>query len=423
MGRVLLTTIGSLGDLHPLIGIGLELRRRGHTVGFCTSEAYRARIKSLGFEFDPLRPNASPENEAAAELVREIMDPKSGVERLLCDWILPELRSTYLDLLQAVTRAPRAELLVSGELVYPAPLIAEKFSVPWASCTTAPMSFFSAHDPPVLAPVPNLSKLLRRFGPGINQAAFNLMKRVTRSWSEPVRTLRAELGLAAGKDPIYEGKFSPSLVLAMFSPILAAPQPDWPPNTVLTGFPFYDGPAGISSLPAGLAKFLEDGEPPIVFTLGSSAVLDPGRFYEESAAAADLLKRRAVLLMGDNPHPARLPKGVAAFGYVRFSDLFPKAAAVVHQGGIGTTGQTMRAGLPMLVMPYNFDQPDNAARITRLGLGQSIPRGAYRSNRVAGQLNEILNTGNYRNNAMTIGAIVQKENGATAAADALQRLL
>ena len=423
MSRILFATIGSLGDLHPLIAIALELRQRGHTVRFCTSASYRPRLEALGFGFDPLRPDATPENESLAEMVRQILDPRRGAERLLRGVIMPRLRETYQDLRQAAGGPPPTDLLVCGELVYPAPVVAEKLGLRWATCITAPMSFFSAYDPPVLAPVPRLSRILRRFGPSVNTAAIRLIKFATRNWSQPVRQLRAELGLGPGQDPIYEGKFSPHGVLALFSTVLARAQPDWPPNTVITGFPFYDGAPTPAPLASELARFLEQGPPPIVFTLGSSAVLDPGEFYQESAQAAALLKRRAILLVGPNPAPTPLPPGVASFGYLRFSELFPHAAAVVHQGGIGTTGQVLRAGCPMLVMPFNFDQPDNATRIVRLGAGRTLSRSRYSAHRVVAELRLLLEAPHYRAHAKELSLVVASESGVATAADSLERLL
>jgi rhamnosyltransferase subunit B len=426
VSRIVLSTLGSLGDLHPLIAIGLELRRRGHEVSFCVSETYRPRIISLGFAFEPLRPDATPENPAMSQLVREIMDPRKGAERLIRGLLVPALRATYDDLLRAIAKPRRADLLVCGELVYPAPLIAEKLGIPRASYITAPMSFFSKYDLPILPPAPQLAGVLRRMGrlgPSIGGAAINLVKFATRNWSEPIRTLRKELGLPPGKDPIYEGKFSPHLVLATFSQVMAKPQPDWPPATVLTGFPFYDGAPDENSVPPELTRFLEAGDPPIVFTLGSSAVCDPGRFYIESAQAAGLLNRRAVLLVGRNPPPQPLPEEVIAVPYVRFSELFPRATAVVHQGGIGTTGQTLRASRPMLVIPYNFDRPDNAARMVRLGVGRLISRAIYSAGRVARHLEKILGDPVYLKNATEIGKAVQRENGSLTACDAVQKLL
>jgi UDP:flavonoid glycosyltransferase YjiC (YdhE family) len=144
--------------------------------------------------------------------------------------------------------------------------------------------------------------------------------------------LRAEIGLPpTPESPLFEGQYSPALVLALFSKSLADKQRDWPLQTVITGFPFYDQD-GEAGMPSELLRFLDAGPPPLVFTLGSSAVLDAGRFYHHSAIAAKLLGRRAVLLVGKETRnrPASLPEGVVAFDYAPFSELFPRAAAIVH---------------------------------------------------------------------------------------------
>ena len=184
-----MATLGSLGDLHPVIAIGLELRQRGHTVSFSTSAPYRPRIESLGFEFRPMRPDVAVENASMAQLVREIMDARKGAERLLRGFIFPQLRATYKDLMQATPGNGGADLLVSGKLVYAAPLVAEKTGMRWASYITSPMSFFSAYDLPVLLPVPGLARLLRLMGLTVNRTAIRAVKLATRSWSEPVRQL------------------------------------------------------------------------------------------------------------------------------------------------------------------------------------------------------------------------------------------
>jgi len=150
---------------------------------------------------------------------------------------------------------------------------------------------------------------------------------------EPVQRLRGDLGLPPGKDPTYEGQFSPWLVLAMFSRVLAQPKPDWPPNVRITGQIFYDGSSTSRTLPPDLARFLSLGPAPVVFTLGTSAVEAAGDFYRESLDAARRLGVRAVLLVGRNPNnrpPGPLPEGVTAFAYAPFSAIFPRAAAVVH---------------------------------------------------------------------------------------------
>ena len=254
----------------------------------------------------------------------------------------------------------------------------------------APFSFFSAFDPPVLPPYPKLARADK--APGMGRAMRRLARFVTRKWPEPIYELRRELGLPPGPNPIFDAKHSPNLVLALFSRVLGTEQKDWPANTLITGFCFYDADAGNAALPAQLEEFLAAGEPPVVFTLGSAAVLAAGDFYEQSARAAKKLGVRAVLLIGSDPrndprnrpHPQELPDSICVAEYAPYSGLFPRASLVVHQGGVGTTAQCLRAGRPMLIMPYSHDQPDNARRMKPHGRGarhpalaiQAVARGA-----------------------------------------------
>jgi rhamnosyltransferase subunit B len=415
--RVVLTTFGSLGDLHPFVAIGLTLRARGHAVTLATTPFYRAKVEALGLDFHPLRPDLQPD----PELVRRAMDPHKGPEVILRQLVMPALRDTYEDLAAAVRGA---DLLLSHPLAFVARPAAETQGVRWASAVLAPLSFFSAHDPPVLATAPWLGAL-RVLGPRVYRLLFGLLRRGIRHWADPYHRLRAELGLPPGPDPIFEGQYAPDLVLALFSPELGRPQPDWPPQTCVTGFPFFDED-GSPGLPAELAHFLEAGPAPLVFTLGSSAVFDPGRFYEESAAAAARLGRRAVLLVGRLPGagPAgSLPEGIRAFDYAPFSELFPRAAAVVHQGGVGTIGQALRAGVPMLVVPFAHDQPDNAERVRRLGVAGVLPCARYNSARAAAALRRLLEDPGYAARAAAVGRRVRGEDGTAVACDALERLL
>ena len=196
------------------------------------------------------------------------------------------LPQTYDDLLDAATKPERADLLLLGELNYAGPLVAEVTGIPWASYVLAPFSFFSAFDPPVLPPYPRLARA-DKVVPGMGRAIKRLARFVTRKWPEPIYELRRELGLPSGANPIFDAKHSPNLVLALFSRVLGVEQKDWPPNTFVS-------PASVFTMPMpamrhcrrDLEEFLAAGEPPVVFTLGSAAVLAAGNFYELSARAA-----------------------------------------------------------------------------------------------------------------------------------------
>ncbi len=414
--RIVLATIGSLGDLHPCIALALGLRQRGHHPVIASTEVYRAKVEGLGLEFHPLRPDVAAHDPA---MVRELMDMRRGPAFLLRELILPALPGTYQDLLAA---ASGADLIIAGEIVFAAPMAAEKLRLPWVSALLSPLSFYSAYDPPVSPYAPSLA-FLGRINWRFNRILIGLSRLAFRNWWEPVYRLRRELGLRPGRDPLFQDKFSAELILALFSPEIAPPQPDWPKNTVQPGYVFYDQDDARSGLPAELEEFLQAGEAPIVFTLGSTAVHAPRTFFEQSAEAARILNRRAVFLTGQNPPPSAMSSTSIAVPYAPFSELFPHAAVVVHQGGSGTTAQALRAGHPTLIMPCGFDQPDNAARVKRIGAGLTVTRDSYNARTAAKTLRRLLTNSVYAENAQKIAGRLEREDGLGVACDAIERLL
>ncbi len=369
--KFLLCTLGSHGDIHPYLAIGRELRLRGHSVTLATSRGYRELIHEHGLQFVPIRPESRIEDQA---LMRRIMDSRGGPETIIRELLMPVFRDTYLDL---VLPAAEADLLVSHVLTYAVPVLAEKTGKPWVSTVLSPMVFFSAHDVPVLAPAPFLARF-RVLGPGFNAWLFRQLKRVSRSWTRPVAELRQELGLAAGRDPLWEGQHSPHGVLALFSGHFGPPQPDWPAPVRITGFPFLDLPE--ESLEPRLQQFLNEGDRPLVFALGSSAVKIAGEFYHRASRISERLQRRAVLVAGrfaDELNRSLSPTQIAV-PWTSYSQLFPRAAVVVHHGGVGTTAECLRAGVPQLVVPFAHDQFDNADRVSRMGCGSQLPHARVR---------------------------------------------
>lgn len=419
--RIVLSNIGTFGDINPLIALALELKRRGHTPVMALPAVYQPKIVPLGLEFHSIRPDIDPTNTILVEM---IYDVNKGTERGLREFLFPVLRHTFDDLLDAATKPARADLLLLGELNYAGPIVAEVTGIPWASYVLAPFSFFSAFDPPVLPPYPRLARADKLI-PGMGRGMRRLARFVTRKWPEPVYDLRRELGLPRDKNPIFDAKHSPHLVLALFSRVLGVEQKDWPENTLITGFCFYDADAGNAALPPHLEAFVSAGEPPVVFTLGSAAVLAAGSFYEVSARAAKRLGGRAVLLIGTDPRnrpTESLPDSICVAEYAPYSALFNRASLVVHQGGVGTTAQCLRAGKPMLIMPYSHDQPDNARRMRRLGAGRTILRSNYKPWRVTRALRAMLGMPSLAESAQSAARQIAKENGVETAVNALETL-
>ncbi|MGH9971092.1 MAG: glycosyltransferase [Pyrinomonadaceae bacterium] len=416
--RIILTTFGSFGDIHPYMAISMELQRRGHEPVIATSALYQGKIEGVGLRFAAVRPNLPPPQEQDQEMMNRVMEPKAGPKYLMEELIFPHVRDGYDDLL-AISAG--ADLLVTHPITFAGPLVARKTGIPWISTVLAPLSFFSAYDPPVPPFWPWLVNL-KVFGPGALKVMIDFTKRTYRAKS--IDVFREELGIADYGNPIFDGQHSPELILALFSKVFAAPQPDWPPQARITGFAFYDG-RHEKEMPPELLQFLNAGPAPIVFTLGSSAVWVARDFFHESIAAAKKLKRRAVLLIGDerNRPQESLPPEIIAVDYAPFESLLERGSVMVHHGGVGTTSQGLRAGIPTLIVPFAFDQSDNAAHAERLGTSRTLYRKQYQAARVAGELEKLLSNPQYASKAKQFGQSLRAENGVAMACDLIEDFL
>jgi UDP:flavonoid glycosyltransferase YjiC (YdhE family) len=411
LARILFTTFGSYGDLYPYIAIGIELQKLGHRVILATSVGYREKVESERLGFVPVRPDFSLEDR---EMLRFFFDQRRGTERVIRA-MAEVIRASYEDIFDA---AGDADVIVTHPVAMAAVAVAEKRRLPWISTVLAPISFLSACDPPIPPAAPWLTRV-RQLGPSFMRAAWSLVKYGSRRWVRPVTELRREIGLATGPHPLFEGSHAPDLVLALFSSIFAAPQPDWPKQVQITGFPFYDGPQ--KALPGALDAFLNAGSPPVVFTLGSSAVGAAGSFYSESLQAVKRLRIRAVFLTG--PHQQSLaetvPPDILIWPAAPHAQLFACASAIVHQGGIGTTAQSMRSGRPMLVVPFAHDQFDNAERVRRLGVAKVVSRSRYSASTAEATLHSLLENDAYKQPAFDVSQIIREERGKAVAALAI----
>jgi UDP:flavonoid glycosyltransferase YjiC (YdhE family) len=194
----------------------------------------------------------------------------------------------------------------------------------------------------------------------------------------------------------------------------------------VVGFPFFDQDVS-AELSAAAAAFLAAGERPVVFTLGSSVVRLPTTFFAESYEAIKAVGCRAIFLVGDNdrvvPAATRSDPRVLVSKYEPFSRLFPAAAAVVHQCGIGTTSQALRSGIPQVLCPFAHDQPDNAARVVRHGCGVALDGYRVRAGKMAGALRQILGDDTFRRRGQEFAAGMRHRDFPTALGEAVEGFL
>jgi UDP:flavonoid glycosyltransferase YjiC (YdhE family) len=418
--RIAFTPWGSFRDLHPYLAVAIEMKKRGHDVLVATSEVYRAKVEGEGLRFHAVRPDLR-EILDHPERFDDIMHALKGQERLFRGVIMASVREMFNDLRAGVAGC---DMLVSHVAMSAAPVVAEYLSIPWVSVVLQPAVLWSATDASYF---PITRGALRR-SPAFAHLFFRFVRILTNNWMRPLYDLRRQLGLPVeGKHPLFEGQFSSLGTLAFFSQLFAKPQPDWPPNSIATGFAFYDKlDADSAGLSSEMEEFLDRGEAPIIFTLGTSAVHVRSNFYEVSYRAAEKLGKRAILLVGPNfESRMKLPStgNILVANYAPYSQLLPRGAATVHSGGIGTTAQALRAGKPQMVMPFSHDQPDNGDRVRRLGVGAMVPRRDYSVSRLCRELTELLSNEQIASNARKLGCRIEAENGTQNAADALERIV
>lgn len=424
--RVVLATFGTHGDLHPFVALALALRERGADAVLAAGEVYRDKVEAEGIGFFPMRPSVEAVAQRLAMTPRELARAVAARPQFLLQRIiLPSLREAYDDAMAAMDGA---DLVVTHSVAYGARLAAEKRGLPRIGIVLQPMLFASVTDPPVVADFPRLSRWIYRQGPAWTRAFLGLGRHVARRWARPIDRFRRQVGLPpATAHPLFEGQFGGAGAIGLYSPLLGPPQADHPPHTTIAGFAFYDSEkGGPATLSPSLQAFLEAGPAPVVFTQGTSAIHDAEEFVRESLAAVDLLGVRAVLVLDEEQArrwSLHAKATIHVTGYAPYSALFPRAAVNVHHGGIGTTAQALRAGRPQLITPYLVDQPDNAARVVRLGVGRELPRRRWRGREIAASVRVLLERPEYASAALETGWQVAREDGAAVAADTILSVL
>ncbi|RZL94600.1 MAG: glycosyltransferase [Variovorax sp.] len=363
--KILIGAAGSLGDTLPFVALGLALQQRGHAVRLFASESYAGHAAGL-----PFTAVASVAETDALLHDPRVIDPRGGLA-LISEAFAAGLPRAFEAMRAEVV--PGQTLAVGSTLAFATRLLKDTLGVPTATVHLAPAVLRSVHEPPRLGP----RDLLGPLAPGLQRAAWWLADRLVldRLFTKPFNAFRRQLGLAPVDRMFGAWLHRADVTLGMFPRWFAPPQRDWP-HLACTGFPLYDN-AEDHPLPPALETFLAAGEPPVGFTSGTANATSHG-FFAASAAACTLTGRRGLLITKVGTQlPSPLPPGVLHVPYAPFSRLLPRLAALVHHGGIGTTSQALRAGVPQLVRPMAYDQFDNAHRVRRLGVGEQLLPAAY----------------------------------------------
>ena len=392
--HAVLTPVGSSGDINPFVIVGRELHRRGHRVTLIAPAVFGDTIANAGLEFVGV---GTAEDYERVTNDPALWHPRLG-PRLVFRELALQLRPAYAAI-DSVYR-PGETVLVGHSLSLSTRVFEEHRSAPAVTIHLSPGVFRSDFEQAALPSGLDISGWPR-------WTKRTLWWVIDRVGVDPLiapalNAWRAELGLPPVRRVLRSWFHSPQRVIGLFPGWFAQPQRDWPPQTRLTGFALSDdscSPVDRREFGDALDAFLAAGDAPIVFTPGSANRF-AAEFLQAGIDAADRIGRRALLVTKYRDHvPATLPPHAFHTPYAPFVSLFPRAAAVVHHGGIGTCAQGLAAGVPQLIMPMGFDQPDNAARLARLGVGEALPPARFTADRVAAALSRLLSDAHVRASA------------------------
>jgi rhamnosyltransferase subunit B len=410
---VILPTVGSAGDVHPVVALGIALQSRGHRATVITNPFFQELIEAQGLRFLPL---GTVEEARAAIADPDLWHPRKGFEVVARRAILPSMVQTYRHIER---HAGVNTVVASSGLAFGARLAQERLGVPTATVHLQPSIIRSLVDAGMAGNVRISAAQPQWFKRAFFRLADWLV--IDRALRRPLNDFRATLGLPPVDRVLYRWLHSPQLVIGFFPEWFAEPQPDWPPHTHLVGFPLWD-----SGKPGHILQeaedFLRAGDAPIIFTPGSAGAT-MHRYFRESVDAIRTLGVRAMLVTNYLEQiPADLPPYARAFGYLPFGTVLPRSSMLVYHGGVGTLAQTIKAGIPHLVVPHGHDQFDNGFRIERLGLGRSIAATAYRASTVVRAIREMIEDSSLRARCREYAARVDSDASLTRACVLIESL-
>jgi len=352
--RVLLSTIGSRGDVQPLVALAWQLKLLGQEVRLCVPPDFREWIEGLGMPVTPIGPELRSTGKASPSA--PLPTPRQRLQMM---------EGTVATQFETITVAAQGCDVIVGAtaLQIAAPSVAERLGVPYVFAAYCPAVLPSPHHaPPVLAmlgdtPAPATANY--------RQLWAQDAQRWNDTWAPLLNQHRAKLGLALVRDVL--GHILTGRPWLAADPILA-PWPDPADQAVFqTGAWILPDARPLSP---ELEKFLKAGDPPVYFGFGS--IRAPQGLSQVMIESARALGLRAIIsrgwadlsLVDDQPD-------CLAVGEVNQPALFKRVAAVVHHGGVGTTTAAARAGTPQVVIPQHYDQHYWAQRVHQLGIGSA----------------------------------------------------
>lgn len=402
-GSYIFTLLGTGGDIWPGVMIAAELQRRGHAVVVLSYDYFADEIARAGVPFVAIGSAA----EYLAQVTTARFWERHGTSKGLDEngYLRLALRPVYDYIVSRLAEVP---LLVCTRNAYGARFAAEKFGLPVLCLAFSSTQFASAERFPYSAPsLARLPLWMRRISMALGDQLYNqpLLKKLNplrKSVHLPtVRRMRPWSFFGTPSLALYPSWYNDVTDLAHYGVRQA-------------NFVFARSDEG-APLPDELTNFLQAGEPPVAFTFGTG-VAHVREVFEKAVAALSALGMRGLFItkFGQNL-PADVGQSLVV-PYADFAALLPRVALLVHHGGVGTAAQAIRAGVPQLIIPLAFDQPDNAHRFKTLGLAEFLPSQKFPVAALVEAIRRALSNVS-RDRLMELRQVLLRNDGSALAAD------
>lgn len=413
-------TIGTRGEVQPLVALGLGLQAAGHQVVIATHGTFETFVREAGLGFSLIR--FDPQEFLSSETGQAIL--KSGRNPVRTFRIFAsEMKAMVLGIgtdCRAACQEAEAILYTIGGFYF-APHLAEKLDVPAIGVYPYPTSQPTRAFPNLFIPMQrNLGDPLNWLTHLIIEIMFWLpLRPVINQWRQeqlglPPASVNYPQQYRRQKMPLLFG-FSPHVV----------PKPlDWGDHIHVTGYWFLDQSADWQP-PSDLLDFLVAGRPPIFVGFGSMQTGNAEDMTDLVLQALARTKQRGLISTGGGDLSlADLPDHVFKVGIIPYDWLFPQMAAVVHHGGSGTTAISLRAGIPSIIVPFFMDQPFWGQRVADLGVGpRPIPRKRLSIERLATAIMAATTDIEMQRRAAMLGERIQAEDGVAKAVEVINHYL
>ncbi len=408
---------GSRGDVQPYVALGKGLQEAGHAVRILTSDDFQTLVTDYGLDFFTTGGNA----EAVAREMQTLSEQGKMLK------ILSEMR--HASEKQAVQAAERglvacqgSDLILGGlSGLFSGQALSEKLGIPLLLAYLVPFTPTSAF-PSTLTPVPQ-TPLTHWMNKSSHRVAQQIMWQSFRSADKKARAEVLHIPPASFWGPFSSLERQKRPVLYGYSPRVLSPPNDWDASQHVTGYWFLEPPQGWEP-PTELLQFLQAGPPPIYIGFGSMSSSKPEETADMVLQALARTGQRGVLYEGwGGLKKEQLPETVCMTRSIPHTWLFPRMAAVVHHGGVGTTAAGLAAGVPSIVTPFFADQPFWGQRVYELGVGSKpIPRKRLTVDNLAEAIGQAVSDEEMRKRAASLGERIRAENGIAQAVAIIEQM-